>query len=382
MLQRSPYSRQLPSILGIMQPKDVRSFPLRRLRASLTAALFVMALAAAPVVTATPAAAARPAVRVTARTAVLIDARTSAVLWQRSLHMPVRIASTTKILTALVAEDVYPAGKVFQVPKAAENVDGTRFGYQSGMRVRRHDLLTTMLMVSANDAAETLAAAYPRGGRAGFLAAMRAEAASLGCTDSTWRDPSGLDAPGHRASAADLAILGRALLTRPELAKIVAARSTPYRWPDHHVQVISNHNHFVGYGRDPGAIGIKTGFTVAARSTIVAAQRRGGRTLIAVALGTDHMYEDVRSMFAYGFATQAAPDTPKLGRDPVAQASSLGPTKVQADSGGSNGQRDSEKSGPILQRLMAAPVPALATGAIALLVLGVMVTALSRSQRQ
>src|SRR6266511_6402064 len=106
----------------------------------------------------------------------------------------------------------------------------------------------------------------------------------LGCTDSSWRDPSGLDVPGHRASAADLAILGRALLTRPELAEIVAARSTPYRWPDRHVQVISNHNHFVGYGRDPGAIGIKTGYTVAAHSTIVAAQRRGGRTLFAVAL--------------------------------------------------------------------------------------------------
>jgi D-alanyl-D-alanine carboxypeptidase (penicillin-binding protein 5/6) len=367
-----------------MQPNAVHSFPMRRMRAPLTATLFVMALAVAPVVAAAPAVAARSAPQVTAKTGVLMDAGTGAVLWQRSMHTPTLVASTTKILTALVAEHVYPADKVFQVSRAAENVDGTRFGYQAGMRVKRHDLLTTMLMVSANDSAETLAAGYPRGGRAGFLAAMQAEAASLGCTDSTWRDPSGLDAPGHRASAADLAILGRALLTRPELAKIVAARSTPYRWPDHHVQVISNHNHFVGYGRDPGAIGIKTGFTVAARSTIVAAQRRGGRTLIAVALGTDHMYEDVRSMFAYGFATQAAPDTPKLGRDPVAQASSLGPTKVQADSGGSNGQRDSEKSGPIpiLQRLMAAPVPALATGAIALLVLGVMVTALSRSQRQ
>src|SRR6266540_1465408 len=75
---------------------------------------------------------------------------------------------------------------------------------------------------------------------------------------------------------------------------------------ERHVQVISNHNHFVGYGRDPGAIGIKTGYTVAAHSTIVAAQRRGGRTLIAVALGTDHMYNDVRSMFAYSFGTRSS----------------------------------------------------------------------------
>jgi D-alanyl-D-alanine carboxypeptidase len=357
---------------------------MRRKGMPLTAALFVMALAIAPVLTAVPAAAARSGPEVTANTGVLMDAGTGAVLWQRSLHEPVRVASTTKILTALVAEQTYPADKVFEVPRAAENVDGTRFGYQTGMRVKRHDLLTTMLMVSANDAAETLAAAYPQGGRAGFLKAMQTEADSLGCTDSTWRDPSGLDAPGHRASAADLAILGKALLGRPELAKIVATRSTAYRWPDRHIQYISNHNHFVGYGRDPGAIGIKTGYTVAAHSTIVAAQRRGGRTLIAVALGTDDMYDDVRSMLSYGFATRAPANAPKLGRDSVARASSVGPTEVAPAAGGSptRAKRSSEGSAPILERLMAAPVPTLATAAIALLVLGVMVTAFSRSQRQ
>jgi serine-type D-Ala-D-Ala carboxypeptidase (penicillin-binding protein 5/6) len=372
----------LPFILGIVQPNVVRSFPLRRLRASLTAAFFVMALAAAPAVAATPAAPARSGPRVTARTGVLMDAKSGAVLWQRSAHEPMLIASTTKILTALVAEHVYPADKVFLVPRAAENVDGTRFGYQSGMRIKRHDLLTTMLMVSANDAAETLASAYPRGGRAGFLAAMQEEAASLGCTDSSWRDPSGLDAPGHRGSAADLAILGRALLSRPELAKIVATRSTRYQWPDRHLQYISNHNHFVSYGRDPGALGIKTGYTVAARSTIVAAQQRGGRTLIAVALGTDHMYDDVRSMFAYGFATRAPANAPILGRDSASRASSVGPTEVEQAPREGTAKRTAESSGAILRRLMAAPVPALATAAIALLVLGIMVTAFSRAQRQ
>ena len=367
-------------MLAIMQPTDVRCFPLSRVRSSLTAALLVMGMAAGPVFTATPAAAAR-APRVTAHTGVLMELSTGAVLWQRGMHRPALVASTTKILTALVAERVYPADKVFRVPLAAVKVDGTRFGYQTGMRVSRHDLLTTMLMVSANDAAETLAAAYPHGGRAGFLAAMQAEATRFGCTDSTWRDPSGLDAPGHRASAADLAILGKALLARPELAKIVAARSKAYRWPDRHIQYITNHNHFVSYGRDPGAIGIKTGYTMAAHSTIVAAQRRGGRTLIAVALGTDHMYDDVRSMLAYGFATRAPASAPRLGRDPTARMSSVGPTKVQRAAGGGGTPRDSEAVSPIVHRIMVAPVPVLATVAVALLVLGVMVTAFSRSPR-
>ena len=358
-----------------MQPTAVHASPLRRPLAPLAAALLVVALAAAP-------AAAAPGPRVTARNAVLMDVGTGAVLWQRDAHRPALVASTTKILTALVAERAYPAGKVFTVPLAAEDVDGTRFGYQRGMRIKRHDLLTTLLMVSANDAAETLASAYPRGGRAGFLAAMQAEAAGFGCRDSSWRDPSGLDVPGHRASAADLAILGRALLSKPELAGIVATRSTPYRWPNGRVQVISNHNHFVAYGRDPGAIGIKTGYTVAARSTIVAAQRRGGRTLIAVALGTDDMYKDVRSMFAYGFAARARPDAEILGRGQV--ASSVGPTQLQQAAGDRQAARTSAATagGGLLNRLLAAPLPVLATTAVVLLVLGIMVTAFSRSQRR
>ena len=97
----------------------------------------------------------------------------------------------------------------------------------------------------------------------------------------TWRDPTGLDVPGHRASAADLAVLGRALLERPVLAKLVGSKAVPYTWPSGHKTVLGNHNHFVGWGRDPGALGVKTGYTTKAGSTIVAAQRRGGRTLVA-----------------------------------------------------------------------------------------------------
>jgi D-alanyl-D-alanine carboxypeptidase (penicillin-binding protein 5/6) len=270
--------------------------------------------------TAVPAAAAPtqlPLPRVGAPEGVVMDAATGAVLWQRNEHRAVPIASTTKILTALVAQDSYPANAVLTVPKAAEQVDGTRFGYLPGMRIRLHDLFTTLLMVSANDAAETLAAAYPHGGRAGFIRAMNEEAVAYGCTDSSWRDPSGLDVPGHRASAADLAILGRALLARPLLAKIVATPSTPYRWPSGHTQILGNHNHFVSFGRDPGALGIKTGFTDLAHATIVAAQRRAGRTLIAAALGAPTAaasYDDVRAMFAYGFASPSRPQDEVLGR--------------------------------------------------------------------
>jgi D-alanyl-D-alanine carboxypeptidase (penicillin-binding protein 5/6) len=330
---------------------------------------------------ATPAAAAPATPKVEARAAVVMDAATGAVLWGRQAHKPVLVASTTKILTAIVANDAYAARKVLAVPEAAERVDGTRFGYRTGWLIRRDQLLTTLLLVSANDAAETLAAAWPDGGRAGFLRAMAAKCAELGCTDSTWRDPSGLDAPGHRASAADLAVLGRALLERPLLAKLVGSRTVTYTWPSGHRTVLSNHNHFVGYGRDPGALGVKTGYTVKARSTIVAAQRRGGRTLLAVALGSDHMYDDVRAMLAYGFKVRPAVGDEVLGvhadaAAPDAPGATLPPAPDRITG------RVAASPSPLVERLglriLATPVPVAACAGVACLLLGALALAWRR----
>jgi D-alanyl-D-alanine carboxypeptidase (penicillin-binding protein 5/6) len=321
---------------------------------------------------AAPAAAAPPAPHVLARSGVVMDAASGAVLWQRRAHDPVLVASTTKILTALVASDAYPPSKVFTVPRAAEQVDGTRLGYRTGMRVSRRGLFTTLLLVSANDAAETLAAAYPHGGRAGFIRAMQAEADRLGCTDSSWRDPSGLDVAGHRGSAADLAVLGRALLARPELAKLAGSRSVRYRWPGGHVQWLTNHNHFVSRARDPGALGIKTGYTVKARSTIVAAQRRGDRVLVAVALGSDDMYGDVRAMLAYGFRVQPAPGAEVLGARPrqrTGQAASTGPEPAgRFEAGATAGPASRLRRAAT--RLLAVPLPLAACAGCGLLALG------------
>jgi serine-type D-Ala-D-Ala carboxypeptidase (penicillin-binding protein 5/6) len=356
---------------GFVQPTGVRS------RLPWLPCLLVL-LGLLAVWTAPPAAAAAPAApRVEARTAVVMDAATGAVVWQRGAHRPVLVASTTKILTALVAAEAYRSDKVFRVPPAAERVDGTRFGYRTGWLLKRQPLLTTLLLASANDAAETLAAAHP-GGRAGFLRAMQAKADALGCTDSTWRDPSGLDAPGHQGSAADLAVLGRALLGQPQLAKLVGSRVVRYRWPDGHVQFLSNHNHFVGWGRDPGALGIKTGYTIRARSTIVAAQRWGGRTLVAVALGSDRMYDDVRSLFAYGFRARPKADAEVLGvtADPEAEADapardSMLPPPAERVTGRAGGAPT-----PLFKRLglrlLALPLPLAAAAAAGCLVVGVL----------
>jgi D-alanyl-D-alanine carboxypeptidase len=357
-------SRVLHSFHGFGQPTAVRSRQ-RRLPSLVLALSLALGWMAIP-------AAASPGPRVEARAGVVMDAATGAVLWQRQAHRPVLVASTTKILTAIVANDSYPAGRRLRVPEAAEWVDGTRFGYRAGWRIRRDQLLTTLLLVSANDAAETLAAAWPDGGRAGFLRAMAAKCAELGCTDSTWRDPSGLDAPGHRVSAADLAVLGRALLARPVLAKLVGSRAVAYRWPDGRRTVLANHNHFVGWGRDPGAIGVKTGYTTKAGATIVAAQRRGGRTLLAVALGSKAMYDDVRAMLRYGFKVRPKAGAELLGVRPEPPDDGPAPTLPPAPERITG--RVSSAPSPLVERLgariLAAPMPLAAGVGVACLLLG------------
>ena len=204
---------------------------------------------------------------------------------------------------------------------------------------------------------------------------MQAKATELGCTDSTWRDPSGLDAPGHRASAADLAVLGRALLERPVLATLVGSRLVPYSWPGGRKTVLGNHNHFVGRGRDPGALGIKTGYTTQAGSTIVAAQRRGGRTLVAVVLGSQVMYDDVRALMGYGFKVKPEVGAELLGVRPepatdVATDATLPPAAERVTG------RVSGTPSPLVERLglrlLAAPLPMAAIGGLACLLLGVL----------
>src|SRR5829696_7912756 len=312
--------------------------------------------------------------RVEARAAVVMDAATGAVLWQRQAHRPVLIASTTKILTAIVANDSYPAKKVLRVPEAAERVDGTRFGYRTGWLIRRDQLLTTLLLVSANDAAETLAAAWPDGGRAGFLQAMAAKYAVLGYAHSTWRDPSVLDAPGHRASAADLAVLRRDLLERPTLAKLVGSRAVAYTWPSGRRIMLGNHNHFVGWGRDPGALGVKTGYTTKAGSTIVAAQRRGGRTLVAVALGSDHIYDDVRALLGYGFTLKPKVGAELLGAHPETPGAVEPPGNTLPPAPDRLTDRVATGPSPLVERLgvriLAAPLPLAAFAGVACLLLG------------
>lgn len=301
-------------------PPAARSVAARCLAAMLLAVValvipYVGRAAAQPVAPPTAGLPAVPAPEIDAAAGVLVDASSGAVIWEHNGHQARSVASTTKILTALVAEDTYEPDELLPVSAAAQGVEGSRLGVEAGTKLGRDDLLAALLLVSGNDVAEVFAENHP-GGREGFLAAMQGTCELLGCTDSTWRDPSGLDAPGHQASAADLAIVSRALLARPLLAEIVASPTLPITWPDGRTQVLDNHNKMVRYETDPGTIGVKTGFTSKAGHTLVSAQRRGERTLIAVVLDAEDHYEQVRTLFDYGFSAPVPEDAEVLGLTP------------------------------------------------------------------
>ena len=243
-----------------------------------------------------------PAV-VSARSWLVADADTGAVLATRDPHEPMPPASTLKLLTALALRPVLAADG-WAVPSAqAVGVTGSKAHLDQGARYRISDLLRTMLIISANDAAETLAGAA--GGDARAVSLMAAEAKRLGANDTVPVDPTGLDAPQQHSSAYDLALIGRAVLRDPVLAGIVSSAHSSFTGSHGQSVPLTNHNKLLtDY---PGAIGLKTGYTSEAGATYVGAARRGGHTILIVLLhARENLWPEVHALLDWGFTADAA----------------------------------------------------------------------------
>ena len=215
-------------------------------------------------------------------------------LWGRGEDVPLPNASTTKMVTAMVALQKVPLADRVTVSPSAAATPGGLWELAPGETYSVRELLYGLLMASSNDAAVALAE-HASGSVSDFVAEMNAEAQSLGAEATHFVSPHGLDAPGHESTARDLAALGLALLQRPLLARIVATRS--YELSDG--TTLANSNLLLeSYD---GAIGIKTGSTDLAGEVLVAAARRRGATVVAVALGSADAASDAAAMLDYGF---------------------------------------------------------------------------------
>lgn len=240
-----------------------------------------------------------------AQTWIVADLDSGEVLAGRDQDVQHPPASTIKVLLALVALDQVNLDSTVVADAADADVECSCVGIKPGRSYTARQLLDAILLVSGNDAANTLA--HLMGGADATVAAMNAKAASLGATRTHASTPSGLDGPGGSgaSTAHDLAVIFRAALANPVFAQITAEPSAMFPG-DHGEHPIVNRDELLQ--RYPGAIGGKTGFTNAARKTFVGAAARGGRRLvIAMMYGLVHeggptYWDQAANLLDWGFA--------------------------------------------------------------------------------
>ncbi len=243
--------------------------------------------------------------RIAAAAAVLVDARTGRVLWAKHPHQRRQIASTTKIMTALLALKQVGWHQLITVDRAVTRVPLVREGLRAGERVQAWKLFYSMLLYSGNDDALQLALAAA-GSKPAFLREMNEEARRLGLRDTHYTSPSGVVDDGNYSTAWDLAALTRVALRNPVFRKVVRTKRIQVPWSaPTYAKVYVNNNWMLR--EYPGANGVKTGFTHKAGWCLVSSATRRGRTLISVVLDSGDMYGDSRKLLDLGFRSLTPP---------------------------------------------------------------------------
>lgn len=235
------------------------------------------------------------AMEVSATAAVLMDADMGQVLYEKNGDRQMLIASTTKIMTALVVlEHAAPDDVITVTPD--HMAEGSSMYLRAGETVRVEELLYGLLLCSGNDAA--LALTECAGGLTPFVALMNEKAAALGMAHTSFANPNGLDADGHYSTARDMAVLAAAAVENPTFRRICSSRSVTIGQ-----RTMENHNRLLR--QVEGCVGLKTGYTQAAGRTLVSCTERDGCRLVAVTLQDGNDWADHAALYDYGFRLTA-----------------------------------------------------------------------------
>jgi D-alanyl-D-alanine carboxypeptidase (penicillin-binding protein 5/6) len=235
-----------------------------------------------------PAAAARPLPDVKASAYVIADAGTGQVLAAKDPHGWYLPASTLKVLTAITLMPVLNPNATVLTTRRAANVEPSKVGLLAGHSYRISDLFKAMLLISANDAAMSVAQAT--GSVSKGVAMMNAEAHRLQADDTVARRPNGLNGPGQHVSAYDEALFARQALTIPQFMADEQLRTTRFPLkPNRKPITLWNQNTMLETYR--GDLGGKIGWTNASRTTFIGWARRGGHTLVVTILHCKPLYE-------------------------------------------------------------------------------------------
>ena len=224
----------------------------------------------------------------------LLDAATGEVLAEKNACQPSLIASTTKIMTALVVTERCDLDRLVTVPPEATGIEGSSMYLKPGEQVSMETLLYGLMLHSGNDAAVALALCSA-GSVELFVGWMNETAQSLALCNTHFANPNGLDDDENYSTAHDLAILTRYALKNPEFLRIVSTRSIRAAG-----RCLTNHNRLLWSLK--GAIGVKTGYTRAAGRILVSAAERCGRRLIVVTINDGNDWRDHSALYDYGFS--------------------------------------------------------------------------------
>ncbi len=240
---------------------------------------------------------------------LVADMATGAILAARAPHRRSLPASTLKALTALtLIPRLDASGKVVVQPEDVR-VEGSRIGILAGTAYTVHSLFQGLLMASGNDAAYALARA--NGSVAATLEEMNSTASELGAFDTVAKDPSGLDQPGQTSSAYDLALIGRAAMKLPDFRDYVSTKRASFPGGRSSAGKMLpgftiNSHHRLLYNYE-GAIGIKNGYTIAAKQTFIGAATRGGKTYIVTEMASPNgSWRPTAAMLDWAFAHGAS----------------------------------------------------------------------------
>ena len=236
------------------------------------------------------------AVEVSATAAVLLDADTGQVLYEKNSDERMLIASTTKIMTALVVLEQASPDDTITVTQA-HMAEGSSMYLKPGETVRVEELLYGLLLCSGNDAA--LALTECAGGLAPFVALMNEKAAALGMAHTSFANPNGLDAEGHYSTARDMAVLAAAAMKDPMFRLLCSSCRVTIGQ-----RTMENHNRLLR--QVEGCVGLKTGYTQAAGRTLVSCAEKNGQRLIAVTLQDGNDWADHQALYDYGFSAYPA----------------------------------------------------------------------------
>ena len=237
------------------------------------------------------------ALSTSATASILMDVDSGRVLYEQNADKKMLIASTTKIMTALVAVENGTLSNVVTI-KSSHMAEGSSMYLKAGEQLTLETLLYGLLLCSGNDAVVAIAD-HVGGGVDHFVEMMNEKAQELGMSNSSFANPNGLDDEKHYSTARDMAKLAAAAVENETLVRLFSTRSVTIGG-----RTMTNHNKLLGLVE--GCIGLKTGYTRAAGRTLVSCAQRNGQRLVAVTLQDGNDWLDHAAMLDYGFSAYPA----------------------------------------------------------------------------